>query len=178
MKTRSDKLVAPGPDQFLGALRERLTYDPLTGAFAFRKTGKRAGCLDKSTGYVRIRLWNVLYHAHRLAWVYVHGVWPEAEVDHRSRARDDNALRNLRPATSGQNKCNARRPVHNTSGFKGVSFDKSRGLWRATIKVKGRWRQIGRYPTRQAAAQAYRQQAVKLQGPFCPLSALREGSQG
>lgn len=175
-KVRSDKLTAPAPEDFAEALRARLTYDPTTGVFCFRSSGKRAGCLDKSTGYVRIRLWNVLYHAHRLAWVYIHGDWPADEIDHRSRATNDNSAANLRAATSSQNKMNQGKPVTNRSGFKGVCYDKERHLWRATIRAQGKWRQLGRFPTRELALQAYTKAALALQAEFYPEDGPGAGS--
>lgn len=167
---RSDKLTPPAPDEFILAMRERLHYDPTTGHFTFRYNGRRAGCLDKSTGYVRIRLWNKLYHAHRLAWAYVTGAFPEEEVDHRDRVRHHNWFSNLRKATHVQNAYNKDAPRTNTSGIKGVSFDKTRNRWKATIRVQGKWRFLGRFDTSEEAEAVYLRAANDLQGEFFPVS--------
>lgn len=51
------------------------------------KTGRKAnvgdvaGCVDKD-GYIQIRLKGKMYPAHRLAWLYVYGEWPQDEIDH------------------------------------------------------------------------------------------------
>lgn len=177
-RARSDKLTPPAPEDFVGAVRERLTYDPETGEFRFRKSGKIAGCLDKSSGYVRIRLWNVLYHGHRLAWLYVHGVWPEEEIDHRSRVRSDNRERNIRPATSRQNSHNIGLSVRNRSGVKGVCYDPARGLWRATIVIDGKWCQLGRFSTKELAQQVYERAARQSRREFYPYEENRAGSPG
>ena len=49
-----------------------------------------------STGYVRIGIDGRKYTSHRLAWLYVHGVWPSDQIDHINRNRSDNRIANLR----------------------------------------------------------------------------------
>ena len=79
---------------------------------------------------------------------------PEVEVDHK----DCNGLhcrrRNLRVASSFQNKCNQRKPVNNTSGKKGVYWDKSRSQWLASIQVHEVLIHLGRYDTFKEAKHA------------------------
>jgi hypothetical protein len=67
--------------------------------------GSIAGSLHKD-GYVYIGIDGRLYLAHRLAVLYVTGEWPEQEVDHKNGVRDDNRWRNLRDASSAQNRRN------------------------------------------------------------------------
>lgn len=90
-------------------LTARLDYNELTGVFTWRSHGSIAGSLD-AKGYRRIRIGAKTYRAHRLAWFYVHCEWPENQLDHINRNRDDNALSNLRPASpesNGRNNCYA-----------------------------------------------------------------------
>lgn len=61
-------------------LREYLDYDQETGQFIWKqnrrgkaKIGTTAGTKNKD-GYLTIRIKNVRYYAHRLAWLYVYGV--------------------------------------------------------------------------------------------------------
>jgi hypothetical protein len=66
--------------------------------------GCRKRCWKQnSLGYVQIKISGKLYHAHRLAWLYVYGYMPEKEIDHINRIRDDNRIANLREATSQLN---------------------------------------------------------------------------
>lgn len=63
-------------------LRDVLNYDPETGLFTWRKMSRRHWLLgtiagaQHSGGYVRIYVNGREYYGHRLAWLYVHGVWP------------------------------------------------------------------------------------------------------
>ena len=146
-------------------VRDILDYDRTTGVFTWRvKPGPRsgvnpgdvAGSIDED-GHRRIRIRRRGYFAHRLAWLYVHGEWPDGPLDHRNRRPDDNRLSNLRPASLSDN-CHNRSGAqrNNRSGFWGVSRD-VRGRWRAKIKVNGKGRHLGYFPTPEAAAEAYLQ---------------------
>ena len=83
------------------------------------------------------------------------------DIDHadgtglNNRRRGDNS--NLREATRQQNQFNQRRAKNNTSGFKGVSPDKRRRKWQATISIEGKNRFLGRFDSPEAAAAAYRE---------------------
>lgn len=96
----------------LAQLQARLHYDPTTGLFTWRvKQGKRgkgqlAGALNRTNGYVYIGLMHGEYLAHRLAWFYMTGRWPVADVDHINRHRDDNRWANLRGASRSENNKN------------------------------------------------------------------------
>jgi AP2 domain. len=88
------------------------------------------------------------------------------EVDHINGYRQDNTRRNLRLVTKSQNHGNRRielsRPK--TSQFKGVNWDKERGLWKAQIKCGARRYELGRFASEEAAARAYNTAAQKLFG--------------
>ena len=86
-------------------LRELLSYDPDTGLFRWSKNkgskdaGELAGCVSPK-GYILIGIDGCLYLAHRLAWLYVHGEFPEKDIDHRDQDKSNNRICNLRLATS------------------------------------------------------------------------------
>ena len=150
-------------------LRELLEYDPMTGIFKWRiyrawqsMPGKVAGYATKR-GYVHISVDQKSYKAHRLAWLYVHGIWPDtAHLDHINGNPADNRIANLRLATPSQNGMNSRRYQNNTSGFKGVTKGKRDKMWRAQIKKAGVLIQLGRFETPEQAHVAYCAAAVKL----------------
>lgn len=79
--------------------------------------------------------------------------WPL--TDHINGNTLDNRRANLRQATNAENMHNRRRYANNTSGFKGVTFHKATGMWRAQISLDGRRIQLSHYATAEDAARAY-----------------------
>lgn len=135
----------------LARIKEVLEYDPDSGFFYWRVSlnarapvGAIAGTL-RPDGYIKIQIDGVPMMAHRLAWFWVHGVVPEHEIDHENRVRYDNRIDNLRPATSKQNKENQSLRVTNTSGHKGVHWDKAREKWMAFVVHHRKFKNLGRY---------------------------------
>ncbi|XTQ96376.1 HNH endonuclease [Xanthomonas sacchari] len=149
-----------------------ILYDPDTGVFTNRvtrnncaKAGAATGCRNQHTGYVVIRFRSQLYLAHRLAWLFVHGIDPgELDVDHINGDQGDNRIGNLRLATRRQNLLNSKRPVTNTSGQKGVS--RRRGKWHARIRTEAGIRHIGDFSDYEEAVTAYRAAANQVAGEF------------
>ena len=89
----------------------------------------------------------------------------ELDVDHKDNDGLNNQRSNLR-ITKGQNTHNSRLRADNTSGFKGVSLYKPTGKWRAGITFEGRAINLGYFPTPEAAAKRYDQQALYFFGMF------------
>lgn len=149
-----------------------LWYDPATGVFYWRERqpGCRpdlvAGTLDKMNGYTRIKINARLYKTHRLAWLYVTGEWPTHEIDHRNGIRHDNQFSNLRPATRLENSRNVKRRVDNSSGVKGIYWDKKSEQWCARIKIRGRNEPLGLFSSLEQAAAAYARAACVYFGDF------------
>jgi HNH endonuclease/AP2 domain len=156
-------------------LRELLDYDPESGEFRWRKdfprvsAGDVAGCFDRE-GYRVISIDCRSYPAHQLAWFYMTGRWGRPMIDHRDGNRANNRLSNLRVATSSQNNANRPLPRHNTSGFKGVHFDRRLRKWKACICKDWRTKYLGVFPTPEAAHAAYVAAARKLHGEFARMA--------
>jgi len=96
---------------------------------------------------------------------------PEQDVDHRDTDTLNNHRSNLRLATMELNGANRNKQrLHagkpTKSVFKGVWFDAKRSKWRATIRVKGHLRQIGRFLSEIEAAKAYDQAAIAAWGKY------------
>lgn len=141
-------------------LRVVLDYDKLTGLFTRRaplkgrKVGSIAGCIN-SNGYVQLAVDGVLYLAHRLAWFWVHGVWPHGDLDHKDTIRHHNWIKNLRPATERQNAQNRLRAKRGSrSGLLGVSYA-GENRWSASIKADGMVYPLGRYEDKYEAHVVY-----------------------
>lgn len=87
-------------------------------------------------------------------------------VDHINVDKRDNRRSNLRLATKSQNQRNQGLSKKNTSGFKGVAFDKARGKWRAAIKYGAAHKFLGRFDTPELAYEAYCKAALQFYGEF------------
>jgi hypothetical protein len=153
-------------------LRDALHYEPETGAFTWLaplsnrvKPGDQPGFLTPA-GYLTIRLMGRLYSAHRLAWLYHYGEWPKHQVDHINGDKSDNRIANLRDATAAQNKWNCAAHSDNRSGFKGVTFHKASGLWRAQISVNGKNKGLGYFHKPEDASKVYQDFAKGIHGEF------------
>jgi hypothetical protein len=151
-------------------LRELLLYDAETGIFTRRiKTGRVlvgdvAGSLHQK-GYREIKVDYKHYFAHRLAWFYVHGVWPKDQIDHINGVKDDNRICNLREATNAENNQNQRKASRNSrSGLLGVCTSNNRKP-RAMIRFNGKRLYIGTFDTPELAHAAYLVAKEKLH-PF------------
>lgn len=153
-------------------LKSLLSYDPETGNFIWlinassnARIGDIAGHLRKRDGYTLIRINEKGYQAHRLAWFYVHGVWP-ALIDHKDRNKSNNALSNLREATTSQNAMNAKATCLNTSGYRGVTWNKASGKWQAQSRLNGRNHYLGLFESAPEASEAYEDFCKKHHGQF------------
>jgi len=130
-------------------LKEALSYDPLTGNFVWikrrggRKFGAIAGCLNRY-GYRVITVWCNVYTAHRLAWLYVYGVFPSGGIDHINGSKDDNRIANLREATELQNSWNQCREK-GVSGHKNVVWRESKKRWQVRMHINGKKRAFGSF---------------------------------
>lgn len=87
-------------------------------------------------------------------------------VDHRDGDGLNNRRSNLRFATKSQNAHNMRKPCTNTSGHKGVTWDKRDHKWQAKIMVGGRQRSLGYFEHKADAARAYAEASAELHGEF------------
>jgi hypothetical protein len=140
-------------------------YDPSTGRF-INKIERNPRALKGATagytntiGYTVIQINGHKLHAHRLAWLYMTGEWPDCQIDHINRIRSDNRFVNLRQATILQNSHNTKDRVNNTSGHRGVTWNKHSSKWQAQISIMGRNTYLGLFDSI-AEAVAVRQQAV------------------
>jgi len=139
------------------------TYDVDAGVLRWAvsrgkmRPGDRIGALDRE-GYRRVRIDNKQYLEHRLVWLWHHGEFPRI-LDHIDRNRDNNRIENLRLCNESQNAANAGKQSHNTSGYRGVYYERERDKWTVEIRVvvdghRTRYR-VGRYDTPDEAAIHY-----------------------
>jgi phosphotransferase system IIB component len=149
-------------------LRELLDYNPESGIFTWvaRRRGCRPGDAVGTSheGHISIGLNHNRYYAHRLAWLYVTGKWPPAQVDHKNLDRSDNRWTNLRLASNQQNQANQNAQKNNLLGIKGVSRVGSK--YKSQITHKKRNYYLGMFQTPEEAIAAYKAAAETLFGEF------------
>ena len=129
-------------------LKNRLHYDKDNGVFTWIKPvrygliGKRAGMI-RHTGYRSIVIRRQPYSAHRLAFLWMIGEFPDSDIDHINHIKDDNSYKNLRVVSRIENCRNASLSTNNTSGVNGVSFHKVSQKWMAYINVDNKRNHLG-----------------------------------
>lgn len=166
-------------------LRKLIHYNPETGIFVWLTRMLRPGLeridkgwntrlakktiaprLDKK-GYSQICIAPFSNQfAHRLAWLYVYGTWPNGEIDHINGNPIDNRIENLREATHQQNMCNQKIRSDNTSGVKGVSHTKRGKPWRAQININGKVVYLGNFSTKEEAIECRKRAENRTHGTF------------
>ncbi|WP_055108937.1 AP2 domain-containing protein [Paenibacillus ihumii] len=115
----------------------------------------------------------------RISTMYLHR-WitkcpKNMQVDHFNNNTLDNTDRNLRIVTrSGNQQNRARNQRNNTSGARGVSWDKRYGKWSVSVVVQGKSIHIGRYDTVGEADQAAKEARAKYM-PFSKEASSKTG---
>jgi hypothetical protein len=152
-------------------LLQVIHYSPETGVFTW-KIKPRAKAIEGNIagssgreGRVHIAVDTKRYKAHRLAWFYMTGEWPNV-IDHVNGDPSDNRWGNLRDATTSLNLANSRRRTDNTSGYKGVSLEPRTGRWVAYLTKDQRRKYIGSFKTPKEAHDAYCRTAKAAFGEF------------
>ena len=109
----------------------------------YSKVGNKNGCKNFD-GYIMIGFLKNRLYAHRMIFLMHHGYLPET-VDHIDCNKENNKIENLRAATLAQNNLNMPLNKRNTSGVKGVSWNKQNKNWRVTVKVNNKSTYFGSF---------------------------------
>ena len=110
-------------------LRQVLHYDPKTGIFTWIKgdrSGEIAGTRHDNRGSLKVSIDNERHLLHRLAWLWMTGFMPRANVEHVDGDHSNNRWSNLREGQRMQ------KAVH-------------RALWRDATGVEGVWSVGGKF---------------------------------
>lgn len=125
------------------------------------KAGDFSTAKDRD-GYLVVGIDRKLYRAHRVVWLYVHGQWPNGDIDHINGIKHDNRPSNLRDVTRSENLQNQKVRKNNKVGFKGVWLHKQTGRFAAVIESNGKRYYIGCFETPEEAANAYSEKAKEV----------------
>ena len=94
----------------------------------------------------------------------------ESEVNHINHNGLDNRKENLRITTHDKIIVQSSVRSNKNTKYKGISFHKPSGKWRARININGKTKYLGYYENEIIAANAYEKKAVELHGEFAYLS--------
>ena len=95
------------------------------------------------------------------------GAWPAQTLDHIDGDRANNQWANLREASQQENSRNYPRQKQNSSGYKGVYFNKRDKAWLSYIRAgDGKKKFLGYFKDAEAAHKAYCEAADKYHGEF------------
>lgn len=118
-----------------------------------QRKGQEVGSVN-NCGYLKVCVDSKNYLVHRIIYLMHHGKLPEL-LDHIDRNKLNNNIENLREADKELNSWNRDKQSNNTSGFRGVSWNKNAGKWHAYIKIKGKRKHLGLFSTPEEASEAY-----------------------
>lgn len=82
-------------------------------------------------------------------------ILPNQIIDHINQNKLDNRKNNLRITTRTVNLLNSGNFKHNTSGFRGVTWNGQKGKWQAAIQLNYKKRHLGFFSTKEEAGKTY-----------------------
>lgn len=121
-----------------------------------------------TSGYVRTSVYDT--NTKKITQIQLHrlimNAYNDVIIDHISGERNDNRKRNLRIADYSTNMMNSRISQNNTSGVKGINYDKDVGKWRARIQVNNKRMSLGSFSDIEKAIRARKQAEEKYFGEY------------
>lgn len=133
-------------------------------------------CKSKRTFYARGKVKNKYLELIGCRMIRMHRLImkcaADLQVDHIDGNGLNNRRNNLRVATQLQNSSNKKLSIDSTTGFKGVSFRKKKGLYITRIRVNGELIHGGLTKNIYSAALKYNELAIKYFGEFACLNEL------
>ena len=149
------------------SFHELFSYDQSTGNIYQKKkrpkvqVGGLAGAITPK-GYRYIQAQGCKYPAHHLVWFFETGSFPILFIDHIDGNKLNNHFSNLREVTTKQNNEHRGKQKNNSSGYKGVTFNKRLNKFIAQIQHNSKQLHIGTFETALEASNAYEQMAKSL----------------
>lgn len=110
--------------------------------------------------YAKATRYQIVWLLHKNEWL------EEGSIDHANTDSLDDRIENLRQATRNQQSMNMKVKRNNTSGHKGVHYDKARGKYMSFITINGKMKNLGRFDTIEEAIEVRRKRAKEIHGEF------------
>lgn len=123
---------------------------------------------ESSTYYASIRISGKKVLLHR----YLLNAKDGQFVDHINGNGLDNRMCNLRLCSLSENQMNRKKQSNNTSGYKGVTWNKNKSKWAVRIQFNKKSKHIGYFNCVKEAAKAYNDAAIKYHKNFAVLNKL------
>lgn len=117
-------------------------------------SGREAFATRDKYGYFKGAVLGRHFLAHRVCWLMYYGSWPMHTIDHINGIKTDNRIGNLRDVTTAENQKNQPTRLNNTSGFRGVYWNKNMEKWQSSIRENGRSKHLGVFTEFEAAVQS------------------------
>ena len=107
------------------------------------------------------------YAIHQLIWILHKGQIPNGKIiDHVDGNPYNNKIENLRIASLQENQYNCKLRKDNTSGIKGVSWDKRTSKWKVQLMIYGKKKGLGYYKDLELAQLVVAEARRKYHGEF------------
>ncbi len=135
------------------------------------KTGKIIKPHLDDKGYYKVGLYKngdrKKFKVHRLVGnAFIPNPKNKTQIDHIDNVKTNNNVNNLRWCTNSENNQNKGITKNNTSGVKGVHFNKAQGKWCAQITIDGKPIHLGSFDTIEEATKTRQAKAKDLFGEF------------
>ena len=120
---------------------------------------------DKAYQYIKLRVNGKAKKlpVHRVIWFIHHGAIPkDLVIDHIDRDPSNNSINNLRLVTMKQNAENRSMMKNNTSGFRGVHYDITNKVFKASIRHHNIVMSLGTFSNPKEASRAYETKRKEL----------------
>lgn len=99
---------------------------------------------QSGNGYKKVTVNKKAFYTHQIIFLMQHGYIPKL-IDHVDGNSKNNNIDNLRESNKSLNACNAKTPVTNTSGHKGVIWSKREKKWIARVQINKKQIHLGSF---------------------------------
>jgi len=116
-----------------------------------------------TNGYMVVNLCKKTHYIHRLvASAFIPNPDNKPNIDHKNCIKYDNCVYNLRWCNQHENSGNYTTTNNNTTGIRGVSFNKRKNKYEVSIKIKGKKHFLGFYDNLDKAIQVRKEKDLDI----------------